>query len=169
MPSSRGTKFTLSCDYHTKVPNGAPCAFSNQHQNHQHGKHIINIAHFQRRENDSFFKVKSRHRTLLEASFCGRRQTNAPRDLANACDMQQSKGGGAMFCMSGFKNVVVLMVYETQTSIILYVMCKAQPPGVHQAAHDGPDGGWQGASTCTLDYRNLQKPSTLKGFLNMQT
>ena len=79
-----------------------------------------------------------------------------------------SRRGGAMFCMSGFKNVVFLKVYETQTSIILYVMCKAQPPGVHQAAHDGPDGGWQGASMCTLDYRNLQKPSTLNGVSNVQ-
>ena len=116
----------------------------------------------------AFFIGQWRHRILLEASFCGRRQNNAPRDLANACDMQQSKGGVAMFCMSGFKNVVFLMVYETQTSIILYVMCKAQPPGVHQAAHDGPDGGWQGASMCTLDHRNVQKPSTLNGVSNVQ-
>ena len=99
--------------------------------------------------------------------------------------------GGAMFCMSGFKNVVFLMVYETQTSIILYVicktqllgchvlhvMCKTQPPGVHQAAHDGPDGitpagpdraasraheDPRRASNGTFDHQNMQNTLTFK-------
>ena len=95
---------------------------------------------------------KTRPPGILQLAYQGRTEHGGG---ARFCMRHaQVEGGGAMFCMSGFKNVVFLMVYETQTSIILYVMCKTQllgfhvlhvmrktqPPGVHQAAHDGPDG-----------------------------
>ena len=52
----------------------------------------------------------------------------------------QVEGGGARFCIFHFKHMQKLDVLEQGGYHVLYVMCKTLQPGVHQVAHDGPDG-----------------------------
>ena len=56
------------------------------------------------------------------------------------CDMHKSKGGWPCFVYSIFKNVQILDIFEHRGHHVLYVMCKTHQPGVHQIAHDGPEG-----------------------------
>ena len=57
-----------------------------------------------------------------------------------ACGMHKSKGGVPCFVYFIFKNMQNLDTFEHGGYHVLYVMCKTHQPGVHQVAHDGPDG-----------------------------